>query len=185
MSNSSLLGLRVPAHRESGGRDPVCISGTAPEDDRLTFAVSDHWKVVLHPDQTVPGAMLIVSLRHVAKIANLDEDETVEFFQLYRLIERAAESALGASMVNLSCLRNWAYRSENPDPPFIDGRPNPHVHWHVAPRYANPVRFAEARFVDEDFGHELTWRGHRIEASAATAIVERMSETLGLRERNI
>jgi hypothetical protein len=27
----------------------------------------------------------------------------------------------------LVCLRNWAYRAAHPEPPFLDGRPNPHV----------------------------------------------------------
>ena len=128
--------------------------------------------------------MLIVSLRHVARIGDLADDEIFEFFQLYRLVELAAESALGASMVNLSCLRNWAYRSENPDPPFSNGRPNPHVHWHVAPRYADPVEVAGDTFIDEDFGLELIWRARRIDASAAGAIIDRLSDSLGLNARD-
>lgn len=124
--------------------------------------------------------MLIVSLRHVAKVGDLDEHEALEFFQLYRRLELAAESALGASMVNLSCLRNWAYRSEHPDPPFSNGRPNPHVHWHVAPRYAEPVEIADHAFVDEDFGRELVWRARRIDSVVASAIIERVSASLGL-----
>lgn len=182
MPDRPLLKLRTPEHRAPGALDAVCVSCTAPEDDRLRFAVSDRWKVVLHPDQTLPGAMLIVSLRHVAKVGDLDDDEMVEFFRLYRLVELAVESSLGASMVNLSCLRNWAFRSEHPDPPFSDGHPNPHVHWHVAPRHADPVRIGGQTFIDEDFGSQLTWRARRIDASVASAIIDRVGASLGLTE---
>ncbi|MAT05459.1 MAG: hypothetical protein CL424_10505 [Acidimicrobiaceae bacterium] len=160
--------------------DPVCVSCTSPEDDPLTFAVSQFWKVVLHPDQSVPGALLLVSLRHVAKVGELDEREALEFFALYRLIEAALENELGASMVNVSCLRNWAYREDNADPPWLDGRPNPHVHWHVAPRYARPVAIAGDRFVDGQFGEELIWRGERVGRDVQREIIDRLSVHLGL-----
>ena len=55
------------------------------------------------------------------------------------------EVALGATGVNLSCDRNWAYRERDPDPPFWEGRPNPHVHWHVVPRHRTPVKFRGLR----------------------------------------
>jgi diadenosine tetraphosphate (Ap4A) HIT family hydrolase len=142
--------------------------------------VSEFWKLVLHPDQTVPGALLVVSLRHVAKVGELDEHETLEFFALYRLIEAALESELGASMVNLSCLRNWAYRADNADPPWLDGRPNPHVHWHVAPRYAQPVTIAGDTFVDERFGEELIWCGGRVRRDVEHEIIDRLRVYLGI-----
>lgn len=159
--------------------DPVCISCTPPEDDPLTVAVSEFWKLVLHPDQTEPGALLLVSLRHVAKVGDLNDHEALEFFALYRLVEAALENGLGASMVNLSCLRNWAYRSDNAQPPWLDGRPNPHVHWHIAPRYANAVTFAGVTFIDERFGEELIWRGERVGPDVQHEIVDRLAEHLG------
>ena len=172
--------LRAPTHRAAVRLDPICISCTSPEDDPLTFAVSEFWKLVLHPDQTVPGALLLVSLRHVAKVGELDDQETLEFFALYRLIEAALEDALGASMVNLSCLRNWAYRSDSPDPPWLDGRPNPHVHWHVAPRYEHSITIAGDTFVDERFGEELIWRGERVGRDVQHEIIDRLGVNLGL-----
>lgn len=41
---------------ESSQLNEVCVSCTRPEDDDRTFATTEHWKVLLHPDQTVPGA---------------------------------------------------------------------------------------------------------------------------------
>jgi diadenosine tetraphosphate (Ap4A) HIT family hydrolase len=131
--------LRASRHVDAGNLDPRCVSCTAPEDDPLTFAVSDAWKVVLHPDQTVPGALVVVALRHVAKVGDLTAEEAGEFFGLFRQLEQALEEALGATMVNVSCLRNWAYRAERSDPPLFEGHPNPHLRWHVAPRFEEPL----------------------------------------------
>ena len=160
--------------------DAVCVSCTAPEDDPSTFASSDHWKLVLHPDQTVPGSVLVVSRRHVPKLGALTEGEASEFFGVAAMLERAMESSLGATMVNFSCLRNWAFRSGAPEPPLLDGRPNPHVHWHVAPRYASPMVFAGEEFVDRCFGEELAWERRRVSSSVQDELIERLTIGLGL-----
>ena len=85
-----------------------------------------------------------------------------------------------ATMVNVSCLRNWSFRSRDPIPPLLDGKPNPHVHWHVAPRYRDAVTFAGETFVDEDFGEELRWLGRFPSEAVASELVERLSSALRL-----
>ncbi|MEM9749008.1 MAG: GNAT family N-acetyltransferase [Actinomycetota bacterium] len=170
--------LLHPDPGQSAHLDPVCVSCTAPGDDPITFAVTERWKVVLHPDQTTPGSLLIVSLRHVAKVGDLTTDETEEFFALFRRAEAALEHELGAAHVTLSCLRNWAFRSDDPDPPWLDGRPNPHVHWHLVPRYAEPVTIDDDTFVDDDFGHELVWRGRRISTHLADVLIDRIGRAM-------
>jgi diadenosine tetraphosphate (Ap4A) HIT family hydrolase len=160
--------------------DPVCVSCTVPEDDPATFAISRSWKVVLHPDQTVPGALLVVSTRHVPRLCHLRHDESVELFGLLGLLERALEQSLGATMANFSCLRNWSFRSRDPIPPLLDGKPNPHVHWHVAPRYRDAVVVAGETFVDEDFGDELRWLGRFPSEAVASELIERLCRSLGI-----
>jgi diadenosine tetraphosphate (Ap4A) HIT family hydrolase len=156
------------------------VSCAAPEDDPLTFAVSDAWKVVLHPDQTVPEALLVVALRHVARVGDLTADEAAKFFGLFRQLEQALEEALGATMVNVSCLRDWAYRSERPDPPLFEGRPNPCVHWHVAARFEEPVTIAGTSLNDPQFGEGLTWQGRRIDAVRTQAVIDLLAAHLGI-----
>lgn len=172
--------LQLPEHTGVTRLDPRCVSCTSPEDDVSTIAVSDFWKIVLHPDQTVPGSLLIVSLRHVPKLGLLKPDESADFFDIYRQVEAALESAMGATMVNLSCLRNWAFRENDPIPPLLDGRPNPHVHWHVAPRYREPVVVAGRVFRDEDFGDELRWRGVVASSDEQRQIIATVLAALGI-----
>lgn len=159
---------------------PVGVSCTVPEDDPATFAISRSWKVVLHPDQTVPAALLVVSTRHVPRLCDLRHDESVELSGLLGLLERAPEQSLGATMVTFSCLRNWSFRARDPIPPLLDGRPNPHVHWHVAPRNRDAAVAAGETFVDEDFGEELRWRGRFPSEAVALELIDRLSGALGL-----
>ena len=171
--------LRIPEQRRFV-LDPVCISCTQPEDDPSTFAVSPLWKIVIHPDQTVPGAVLLVSRRHVPKLSELTDAEAAEFFQVGAALERAMETALSASMVNFSCLRNWSFRRHNPMPPLKDGRPNPHVHWHVAPRYEEPCIVLGEEFTDPSFGEELVWQSRFVSSGVQAEIIRRLQEGLGL-----
>jgi diadenosine tetraphosphate (Ap4A) HIT family hydrolase len=172
--------LRAPDHRRFL-LDPVCISCTSPEDDPSTLGVASYWKLVLHPDQTVPGALLIVSLRHVPKISDLTEAEALEFFALAAAVERVMESELGATMVNFSCLRNWAFREKDPVPPKLRGLPNPHVHWHVAPRYERPVSVAGEVFIDREFGEELRWQARNATEAVSAELATRLSSALDVR----
>lgn len=172
--------LSIPEHRRFA-LNPECISCTSPEDDPSTFAVSRHWKMVLHPDQTVPGAVLVVSLRHVAKLSDLTDDEATDFFRVATALERSMENDLTATMVNFSCLRNWSYRQHDPTPPWKNGAPNPHVHWHVAPRYDHRYTVLDEDFTDVEFGEELVWRWRAISSPAQTELIRRLQVGLGLR----
>ncbi len=158
--------------------DPVCITCTPPEADPDVIVFTEHWKVVLHPDQTMAGACLIGSRRHAPKISALTTDEATDFFSLYAAVELALEQSFGADLVNLSCLRNWAYRDVDPDPPRLDGHPNPHVHWHVAPRYRMSITVAGQTFTDAEFGDELTWTGRRLEHRVRRDIIDRIRRSL-------
>lgn len=177
---ASAADLRIPEH-ERFVLDPICISCTRPEDDPSTFAVSRLWKLVLHPDQTVPGAVLLVARRHVPRLSDLTEAEGVEFFEVVKALEAAMETALTATMVNFQCLRNWSFRDDDPTPPFKDGHPNPHVHWHVAPRYLDGCVILGERFSDPCFGDELVWRSRYVEATTQAEIIRLLQVGLGLR----
>lgn len=176
METQRLRVRRVINHRSEF--DPDCISCTPPENDALAFAATRFWKAVLHPDQTVPGALLLTSLRHVSKVSALTEEESSEWFALYRAVETALEVRLGAALVNVSCERNWAYRAGNPDPPLKGGKPNPHVHWHVAPRYSSAVSLGDESFDDVDFGGPLVWSARRPKPATASLLMDEVFEQI-------
>jgi len=164
--------LRAYANEVPRDLDTRCITCTPPEHDPDVIVFTDHWKVVLHPDQTVAGACLIGGRRHAPKVSSLTAIEAADFFELYATIEPALERVLGADLVNLSCSRNWAYRELAPDPPWLDGHPNPHVHWHVAPRYRLPTTVAGEVFTDVRFGDELVWTGRRLDHRVRRELID-------------
>jgi len=59
------------------------------------------------------------------------------------IMETALQNAFGAINFNWACMMNFAYTEQ----PY-----NPHVHWHVRPRYNRVVEVGGARFDDPDFG---------------------------------
>lgn len=157
-----------------------CISCTPPEDDDGIIAFTDHFKAIIHPNQSSLGAVLVATRRHVARIADFSPEEAAEFVPLLAVLEPAMERAFGAPLVNLDYQRNWAFRKENPDPPWRDGKPNPHVHFHIVPRYPDPVEFHGLRWEDPNFGEPFVWGKVAVPAESGLAIIHRIQSHLNL-----
>ena len=134
--------------------------------------------MLLHPNQCGLGAVLIVSLRHVASVGKLNVDEAADFHRLFVLLEPALEKVFGASLVNVSCDRNWAFRKANPNPPFFEGRPNPHVHWHVVPRYPRKISFDSVEWSDTTFGEPFVWRKKAVPLGVRVKIIRAIRRKL-------
>lgn len=107
-------------------------------------------------DQALLGTSFITAKRHVEAISELTPDEQLEFFTIHNNLERAIKQTFGAAVINTSCLMNHAFREQLPEP---------HVHWHVKPRYKNPVFLEGYTYVDPAFGSYLDGRHERIPAS--------------------
>lgn len=106
---------------------------------------TDLWKIVLHEDQRYLGrAIASAKNRDRPNLSTLTNEEWLDLSEnVIKPFEAAVRSAFGAELFNWSCLMNLAYQNSPPDP---------HVHWHVKPRYRNPVQFAGQTFTDEAFG---------------------------------
>ena len=105
-----------------------------------------HWVAVLAPNQALRGWTVVRLKRHAASVADVRDDELLELRDLMGVLEAAVSAAFGATMVNWMCLMNLAYR---------DDPPEPHVHWHCAPRYRQQVRFGGRTFDDPEFAGPL------------------------------
>lgn len=162
----------------------VCVSCTPQQNEARLIFFTERWKALLHPNQSGLGSALLVCRRHVSKVGALTQAEIVEFHKVFSQLERALESTFGASLVNLSCERNWAYREQNPDPPFLDGQPNPHVHWHVVPRYKQIVRFMGIEWEDPTFGQPFVWRKKGIPPEVTLAIIRAIRRKLPIEYLN-
>jgi len=77
-------------------------------------------------------------------LADLTEDELLEFLSIVKQVEASTKLAFGTTMFNWSCYMNHSYR-ESP--------PNPHIHWWAVPRYDHTVEFSGLSFEDPHFGN--------------------------------
>jgi diadenosine tetraphosphate (Ap4A) HIT family hydrolase len=108
-----------------------------------------HWKVILMANQTYLGYCSVsLKRRDCGDLADLTEEELLDFLQLVKKLENALRTAFKATMFNWTCLMNVAYQEIHP---------TPHLHWHFRPRYGHVVKFAGLDFVDRFFGHHYEW----------------------------
>lgn len=105
---------------------------------------TNHWMVSLSPDQGYLGRCYVTLKQHKGDMAELTNEEWLEFADIVKKLEGAITKAFGARMFNWGCLMNNAFQSEVA---------LPHVHWHVRPRYDAPVVFSGEEFSDAAFGH--------------------------------
>jgi len=104
---------------------------------------TDRWLVVLGDNQAYLGRAFLQLKEHKPSLSTLDETDWQEFQSIVRRLEPAYKAAFGAEPINWSCLMNGAYRSEPA---------NPHVHWHIYPRYKNAPSIDGVEFPDVRFG---------------------------------
>jgi len=102
-----------------------------------------YWQVNLGHNQGYLGYSVAMLKRHCPNLSELTTEEWLDFSQLVKKTENLFIKTFGASLLNWSCLMNGAYESKPA---------NPHVHWHIYPRYERDVRFAEITFTDPEFG---------------------------------
>jgi diadenosine tetraphosphate (Ap4A) HIT family hydrolase len=137
--------------------------------DELIFETK-FWKVVIAPDQAYLGRCYVILKRHCGDLAELENSEWSDFIEIVKKVESALKKSFNATMFNWTCLMNNAYRN---DPP------NPHVHWHLRPRYNHKVEFAGEVFEDPEFGHHYSReRKQEISDVVKKKIVDRIKENL-------
>lgn len=107
-----------------------------------------YWRIALAPQQTYIGRCYVTLLRHCPDLAELTEDEWQDFIQIVKDLEQAIRLAFEPGVFNWFCQMNDAFRKE---------LSNPHVHWHVRPRYKQKVEFSGQTFEDLEFGHRHSY----------------------------
>lgn len=101
-----------------------------------------YWEVFLAEDQMYLGRLVIKTKEPRSSLPDITEEEQKDFFLLIKKLESFYKEVVGATMFNYSCLMNDAYRDNE----------TPHVHFHLRPRYKNPVTILGNTFMDPNFG---------------------------------
>lgn len=101
------------------------------------------WSVRLGNNQAYFGRAFVVLRNHKASLSDLSKQEWSEFEMIVEQLESAYKLAFNANPINWSCLMNNAFRN---------GASNPHVHWHVYPRYKNAPVLNGEHYEDSLYG---------------------------------
>jgi len=147
----------------------VCEMAAKKDDKDLIFE-TPFWEVLLSYNQRYLGRCYIFSKRHFGQMSDMTPEEVLDFLEVVKKIEAAIKKAFGATMFNWSCLMNNFYKEENPDP---------HLHWHVKPRYREKVVVAGKTFEDREFAHHYSRDDNIIESEdIRAAIVKEIQKNL-------
>ncbi|MEI7632567.1 MAG: hypothetical protein WCJ60_04605 [bacterium] len=79
-------------------------------------------------------------------MGQLSAEEWQDFQSIIGKLETAYKDAFGADVLNIECNMNHAFKTE----PF-----NPHIHWHIYPRYKIAPEIAGKTFEDPLFGSHI------------------------------
>ncbi len=122
----------------------ICEICKYKDDKENLILETVHWRLALGNDQAYLGRSYLSVKRHVGSLAELSKEEWKELQELIPKIEKTYAKKFGAKVFNWACLMNNAFQEK----PY-----NPHVHWHLRPRYESPVEFSGETFQDRTFGH--------------------------------
>ncbi|MGE0707730.1 MAG: HIT family protein [Planctomycetota bacterium] len=109
---------------------------TFARDEGLLGATA-HWEVLLHPAQPTLGACVLAAKRHVEAFPALTPEEGADLVAACRLLEDRVRAAFGQDKTNYVALMLR----------------DPHLHFHVFPRYAAPREVCGHVF------HDRGWPG--------------------------
>jgi diadenosine tetraphosphate (Ap4A) HIT family hydrolase len=104
---------------------------------------TSHWIIFLAPQQSNIGTCVVALNRHESDLSGLTRDEWLDFGKLVREMEETLKKCFDVTLFNWGSLMNASYLKQTPDP---------HVHWHLIPRYDHAVEFEGLVFEDLYFG---------------------------------
>jgi len=93
----------------------------------------EHWVVMLRPAQVTIGSLVLASKEDAARFPDLSVQSFTQLKKVAADLEAALAACFGHDKINYLMLM------------MVDR----HVHYHVIPRYAGPVRFDEQSYADE------------------------------------
>lgn len=140
------------------------LSNPTPETQILD---TEYWSVGIDgKNHAYLGRAYVTLKEHKPRLSNLNQQEWTDFEEIVRKLEKAYKDAFDAEPLNWGCFMNHAFRSE----PF-----NPHVHWHIFPRYKVAPVFDNITFNDSLFGNFYDDKTERIVSSET---IERIASRL-------
>jgi diadenosine tetraphosphate (Ap4A) HIT family hydrolase len=126
--------------------DKICDACEFLKSPTNQIITTNSWTVGIYNDQPYLGRAYCTLRTHKGKIGDLSTEEWQDFREIIAKLEVMYNKAFGADVLNIECNMNHAFKTE----PF-----NPHVHWHIYPRYKNSVEIGGIIFDDPLFGKHI------------------------------
>ncbi len=120
-------------------------------------AEAEHWVVLLRPEQVTAGCLVLACKEDVTSLGQITSAAGTELPGVVAAIETALSATYGPEKFNYLALM------------MVD----PHVHFHVIPRYARAVEVAGSTIPDPG------WPKQPNLAAAATLTADQMDQMLG------
>lgn len=120
----------------------------------------EHWAVLLRPAQVTIGSLVLAGRGEAERFPDLPRAAFEELKTVAGALENALSAAFGHDRINYLMLM------------MVD----PHVHYHVIPRYSAPAQLNGRDYPDEDWpGPPDVRRALDLPDGAAAAIQERIA----------
>lgn len=153
--------------------------------EKAQFAIAktrNFYAWLLQKDQRCPGRMVIQTHEHIEDLTEWTDELWQEFGRFNTALQQAVHKAFDhqeqRKLINLECKMNGAYRKGH----------DPHTHWHLIPRYRNPIFLTDpdtkeqVQFCDEQFGESYGNKQCELPVSKPMAfeIIKQIQEQLDL-----
>src|SRR5258708_3259769 len=109
--------------------------------------MTKYWAVNLGNDQIYLGRAYVTIREQKGSLGELSAEEWADLGVVVRSLEQAYKAAFSAVPINWTCMMNHAYKKNPADP---------HLYWHVFPRYRTPVTLARITFNDAFYGEHFS-----------------------------
>jgi diadenosine tetraphosphate (Ap4A) HIT family hydrolase len=137
---------------------------------KTQILLTEHWSVGVGTNHAYFGRAYATLRTHVGSLGELSVEQWSDFEKMVQRIEDAYTAVYGAEPLNWGCYMNHAFRTE----PF-----NPHVHWHIYPRYKTPPMFDGVSYEDTLYGNFYDNKLERmVSDETAQKIASKLSEYL-------
>jgi diadenosine tetraphosphate (Ap4A) HIT family hydrolase len=139
----SLVSVSGCAYQMTSPFAPLVLRVQSGMEEKNVIFETEQWRIVLRKSQYYLGRTVVRLKRACGNIACVTQNERDELHSLMIVMQGAAREAFGADKMDFALLMNHAYRRKPP---------TPLVHWHLVPRYKNPIVFGGETFKDLRFG---------------------------------
>lgn len=131
---------------------------------------TEYWNVGVGNNHAYFGRAYATLKSHTGSLAAMSEQEWTDFQTLVATVEKSYKEVFGAEPLNWGCYMNHAFREK----PY-----NPHVHWHIYPRYSKSPEVDGVIYEDPNFGSMYDSNAERIVGDEVVAqIAEKLRQNI-------